>query len=108
MPMIRSLLENISADVPKKERGKAEELDPLKPPTRLQTALQALYGHYEKTIKLWEKDGIKVSPCVIIVCQNTSISVLKWHHRSKGSTEKPVIGNGLPETNPSRASTRET
>jgi hypothetical protein len=50
-------------------RGKGEELDPLKLPTRLQTALQAFYGHYEKTFKLWEEKGIKVPPCFIIVCQ---------------------------------------
>jgi hypothetical protein len=31
------------------------ELDPLKLPLRLQTAVEALYGHYEKTFKLWEK-----------------------------------------------------
>jgi type III restriction enzyme len=42
----------------------------------LQTALQALYGHYEKTFKLWEEKGIKVPPCFIIVCQNTAISKL--------------------------------
>ena len=55
-----------------------EELDPLKLPTRLQTALEALYGHYEKTFKLWEEKGIKVPPCFIIVCQNTAISKLVY------------------------------
>jgi type III restriction enzyme len=82
MPMFRNLWENIRADMPKKGRAKAEELDPLKLPTRLQTALQALYGHYEKTFKLWEKDGIKVPPCFIIVCQNTSISKLIYDYVS--------------------------
>jgi type III restriction enzyme len=38
---------------------------------RLQTALLALYGHYEKTFKLWEESGIKVPPCFIVVCHNT-------------------------------------
>lgn len=60
---------------PKNKRNhpsKGDELDPLKLPTRLQTALQALYGHYEKTFKLWEDSGIKVPPCFIIVCQNTA------------------------------------
>ena len=47
-------------------------LDPLKGPTRLQTALQALYGHYETTFKLWQDKGIKLPPCFIIVCQNTA------------------------------------
>jgi type III restriction enzyme len=49
MPMFRDLWENIRKDMPKKGRGQGEELDPLKLPTRLQTALEALYGHYEKT-----------------------------------------------------------
>ncbi len=78
MPMFRDLWENIRKDMPKKGRGKGEELDPLKLPTRLQTALQALYGHYEKTFKLWEEKGIKVPPCFIIVCQNTAISKLVY------------------------------
>jgi type III restriction enzyme len=78
MPMFRNLWENIRNDMPKKGRGKAEALDPLKLPTRLQTALQALYGHYEKTYKLWQDAGTKVPPCFIIVCQNTSISKLVY------------------------------
>lgn len=76
MPMFRNLWENIRKDMPKKGVGKAGDLDPLKLPTRLQTALQALYGHYEKTFRLWEEIGIRVPPCFIIVCQNTSISKL--------------------------------
>jgi type III restriction enzyme len=78
MPMFRDLWENIRKDMPKKGRGQGEELDPLKLPTRLQTALQALYGHYEKTFRLWEEKSIKVPPCFIIVCQNTSISKLVY------------------------------
>jgi len=78
MPMFRKLWENIRKDMPKKGRGKADVLDPLALPTRLQTALQALYGHYEKTYKLWEDAGIRVPPCFIVVCQNTSISKLVY------------------------------
>ncbi len=76
MPMYRNLWENIRKDMPKKGRGQGEELDPLKLPTRLQTAIQALYGHYEKTFDLWKQRGISVPPCFIIVCQNTAISKL--------------------------------
>ena len=65
-----------------KGRGQSGELDPLKLPTRLQTALQALYGHYEKTFRLWEDKGIKAPPCFIIVCQNTSISKLVYDYVS--------------------------
>ncbi|MDR2015466.1 MAG: hypothetical protein LBP99_07605 [Azoarcus sp.] len=32
--------------MPKKGRGKANRLDPLSLPVELQTALEALYGHY--------------------------------------------------------------
>jgi type III restriction enzyme len=78
MPMFRNLWENIRKDMPKKGRGTSKDLDPLKLPTRLQTALQALYGHYEKTFKLWQDNGIRVPPCFIIVCQNTAISKLVY------------------------------
>src|ERR1700740_1540610 len=53
VPMFRNLWENIRKALPKKGRGKSGELDPLDLPARLQTALEALYGHYEKTFKLW-------------------------------------------------------
>lgn len=78
MPLYRNLWENIRSHMPKKGRGKNEVVDPLKLPTRLQTALEALYGHYEKTFKLWEDQGIRVPPCFIIVCQNTAISKLVY------------------------------
>src|SRR5438876_7803074 len=78
MPMFRNLWENIRKDMPKKGRGKAGGLDPLALPTRLQTALQALYGHYEKTFKLWEDARISVPPCFILVCNNTSTSKLVY------------------------------
>jgi len=82
MPMFRNLWENIRKDMPKKGRGKAEGLDPLALPTRLQTALQALYGHYEKTFRLWEQEKISVPPCFIIVCNNTSTSKLVYDYIS--------------------------
>lgn len=78
VPMFRNLWENIRKDMPKKGRGQADALDPLALPTRLQTALQALYGHYEKTYRLWEDAGISVPPCFIIVCNNTSTSKLVY------------------------------
>jgi len=78
LPVYRNLWENIRADMPKKGRGHGGALDPLKLPTRLQTALQALYGHYEQTFKLWQDSGIRVPPCFIIVCQNTAISKLVY------------------------------
>lgn len=78
MPIYRNLWENIRLDMPKKGRGQSDDLDPLKLPTLLQTALEALYGHYEKTFHLWKDSGIRVPPCFIIVCQNTAISKLVY------------------------------
>jgi type III restriction enzyme len=82
MPMFRNLWEHIRAKMPKKGRGKGGELDPLSLPTQLQTALEALYGHYEKTYTLWEKAGIKVPPCFIVVCNNTAASKLVYDYIS--------------------------
>jgi type III restriction enzyme len=82
MPMYRNLWEHIRAKMPKKGRGKGGILDPLSIPTQLQTALEALYGHYEKTYKLWEQAGIKVPPCFIIVCNNTATSKLVYDYIS--------------------------
>ncbi len=78
MPKFRNLWEHIRNRMPKKRRGKSKTLDPLALPVELQTALQALYGHYKETYELWQKAGIRVSPCFIIVCQNTSISKLVY------------------------------
>jgi type III restriction enzyme len=64
--------------MPKKGRGKSGALDPLSLPVELQTALEALYGHYAKTFALWEERKIKVPPCFIVVCNNTSTSKLVY------------------------------
>jgi len=78
MPMFRNLWEHIRAKMPKKGRGKSGALNPLSLPPQLQTALEALYGHYEKTYKLWQESGIKVPPCFIVICNNTSASKLVY------------------------------
>ena len=82
MPKYRNLWEHIRKDMPKKGRGKAKTLDPLSLPVTLQTALEALYGHYEKTYRLWEEAGIHAPPCFIIVCNNTSTSKLVYDYIS--------------------------
>ena len=100
MPMFRNLWENIRHDMPKKGRGQAGDLDPLKLPTRLQTALEALYGHYEKTFHLWRERGIAVPPCFIVVCQNTAISKLvcdyiAGFHRDNGDGTSTLVNGRL-------------
>ncbi|KKM08719.1 restriction endonuclease [Clostridiales bacterium PH28_bin88] len=80
MPKFRNLWEHIRTRMPRKGRSKAKTLDPLSLPVELLTALDALYGHYEKTYELWRKSGISVPPCFIVVCQNTSISKLVYDY----------------------------
>jgi len=82
MPRFRNLWEHIRGRMPKKGRGKAKTLDPLSIPVELQTALEALYGHYKKTFDLWQENGIRVPPCFIVVCNNTSTSKLVYDYIS--------------------------
>ena len=78
MPKFRNLWEHIRTRMPKKGRGTAKTLDPLSLPVELQTALEALYGHYQQTFELWQAAGIKAPPCFIVVCNNTSTSKLVY------------------------------
>ena len=82
MPKFRNLWEHIGKRMPRKGRGKAKTLDPLSLPVELQTALEALYGHYEKTFELWRQNGIHIPPCFIVVCNNTSTSKLVYDYIS--------------------------
>ena len=102
MPKYRVLWETIRGDMPKRGRGKTKgDLDPLSLPVQLQTALQALYGHYEKTYESWDKEGITVPPCFIVVCNNTSTSKLVYDyisgfHRENADGSRSLIGARLP------------
>lgn len=82
MPKFRNLWDNIRASMPKKGRGKAKDLDPLSLPVTLQTALEALYGHYKKTFDSWAAADISAPPCFIVVCNNTSTSKLVYDYIS--------------------------
>jgi type III restriction enzyme len=88
MPMFRNLWEHIGKQMPKKGRGKGDTLDPHSIPTQLQTALEALYGHYEKTYNSWDKAGVRVPPCFIVVCNNTATSKLVYDYISGFYREK--------------------
>ena len=55
MPKFRDLWKYIGPKMPKAGRGKSGALDPLSLPVELQTALEALYGHYQKTFELWQQ-----------------------------------------------------
>ena len=92
MPMFRNLWEHIGKKMPKKGRGKTDGLDPMDLPAQLQTALQALYGHYEETFKLWKEAGIDVPPCFIVVCNNTATSKLVYDYISGFTRTNPDGG----------------
>ncbi len=101
MPKFRNLWEHIGKRMPKKGRGKARNLDPLSLPVELQTALEALYGHYAKTFELWEQSGIGVPPCFIVVCNNTSTSKLVYDyisgfHRENEDGSTALVDGRLP------------
>ena len=82
MPKYRELWKHIGSKMPKKGRGTGGKLDPLSIPVELQTALEALYGHYEKTFEQWQKAGVRVPPCFIIVCSNTAVSKIVYDYVS--------------------------
>ena len=102
MPRFRNLWEHIGKKMPKKGRGKNKApLDPLSIPVELQTALEALYGHYEKTFELWQKHGLEVPPCFIIVCNNTSTSKIVYDyvsgfHRENEDGSNTLVNGRLP------------
>ena len=87
MPKFRNLWDHIGRKMPKKGRGKAGGLDPLAIPVELQTALEALYGHYAKTFGMWRDAHIDVPPCFIVVCNNTATSKLVYDYVAGFSRE---------------------
>jgi type III restriction enzyme len=93
-PIFRNLWKHIGKKMPKKGRSKAGALSVADVPPLLQTALDALYGHYKQTFELWQQEGISVPPCFIVVCNNTAASKLVYDFmagchplRADGSTE---------------------
>ncbi len=81
MPMFRNLWEHIGKALPKRI-GIKTKADPRDLPAPLLTALDALYGHYEATFAEWQKEGISVPPCFIVVCNNTATSKLVYDYIS--------------------------
>ena len=81
-PMFRNLWDSIGKKMPKARRSKGSLISPLDLPPPLFTALEALYGHYEKTFKLWAEAKIDVPPCLIVVCNNVNSSKLVYDYIS--------------------------
>lgn len=84
--MYRNLWPTIRQRMPDKRKKSEGKPDPQKLPVELKVALDALYGHYEKTFKLWEKDGVGIPPVFIVVCNNTTNSEM-LHDYIAGYTE---------------------
>ena len=76
VPVFRDLWKHIGKDMPRK--GRQTGGDPLALPEKLQTALHALYSHYDETHRRWKQDGIESPPVFIVVCNNTSTSKLVY------------------------------
>jgi type III restriction enzyme len=94
-PMFRNLWEHVGKKLPKKGRGAGKTLDPEQLPNELLSAIDALYGHYEKTQALWRDAGIGVDPVFIVVCNNTATSKLV-HDYIAGYEREDAAGNRTP------------
>ena len=92
MPMYRELWKHIGTKMPKKARGATAPPDPRNLPVELQTAMEALYGHYVKTSEMWEESNIGIPPCFIFVCNNTASSKLVYDFIS-GFTRENAAGD---------------
>ncbi|MFZ1220794.1 MAG: DEAD/DEAH box helicase family protein [Chthoniobacterales bacterium] len=91
-PMFRDLWKHISKgprSMPKAGRSKTTALNPLDLPIPLMTALEVLYGHYEKTFAVWKDEKTTVPPCFIVVCNNTASSKLVYDYISGWRAPRP-------------------
>ena len=99
-PVFRNLWEHVGKRMPRKGQRKAEALDPLSLPAELESALDALYSHYEKIFNQWQDAGIRTPPVFIVVCNNTATSKLIYEYisgfeyaaRDDGATPAPFLG----------------
>ena len=90
MPKFRNLWHHIGKQMPRKGRGKeTSAAKSLNLPPMLETALDALYGHYEKIFELWRQAGIETPPCFIVVCNNTATSKLVYDYISGFTGKNP-------------------
>ncbi len=84
-----------------KLRGIATDGEPQLP-QELETALQTLYGNYEKSYYLWQKNPHGLTPPVmIVVCNNTKVSKLVYDwiagwEKKDTDGENVVVKGNLP------------
>ena len=72
VPIFRNLMEGIRTHMPKEGRSKVRELDPWKFHKSCITALEVLDGNYKNAFEAWAQSDIRVPPCFIVACNNTS------------------------------------
>lgn len=84
-PEFRNLWLHVSDDLPKKGLKTGNyNLSEVTLPTKLQEALESLYGSYEKNYREYEKqkrlNPAVMPPVMIVVCNNTTVSelVYRW------------------------------
>lgn len=82
MPQLRNLWEHIGKQMPRKGRRRTGALDPELLPPLLETAVDALYSHYDKTFVQWRDADIETPPVFIVVCNNTATSKLLYDYLS--------------------------
>lgn len=75
VPLYRNLWPVIRHRMPTGARTN-NRLDPQSLPLEVKTALDALYGHYQRTFNAWEEQKMGVPPVFIVVCANTVASEL--------------------------------
>ncbi|MBA4062935.1 MAG: restriction endonuclease subunit R [Isosphaera sp.] len=85
LPTFRELWVRIRDDLPKKGRGAGGAAGPPAPPKELEAALQALYSHYDRAHREWERDADgraagRTPPVFIVVCNTTNVSKLVFDH----------------------------
>jgi type III restriction enzyme len=97
-PTYRDLWLRIRDELPKKGRANQQgEVDPNLP-VELESALQSLYGNYEKYFKAWQSDATArergvTAPVFIVVCNNTTVSKMVYDYI--GGWEKLVGENTI-------------
>jgi hypothetical protein len=98
MPKFRNLWDHIRTGMPKKGRGKSGVFDPLKLPQLPQTALDALYGHYAKTLHCGRRPAPPSRPCLSLCAttpplQNSSTTTSRASDSMKMLRSHPVTSH---------------
>ncbi|MBI4430096.1 MAG: DEAD/DEAH box helicase family protein, partial [Candidatus Omnitrophica bacterium] len=104
-PEFRNLWLYVRDELPKKglKTGGKDYISSLVLPTKLQEALESLYGSYEKYYRIYEtqkrNDPDVMPPVMIVVCNNTAVSELVYRWIAGYERETPSGGNKIEKGN---------